>query len=255
MEPDVDPKNIVGSVIKASRLLDAFSMDRRDVSLAEFTKETGYNKTTAYRLLQTMVGVGWLVRSSSGGYRLGPRLLVLGAVARADLDLRNEALPYMQRLADEFGDTAFLMVPGPHGAVVIETVMGLNPVRVHGLNVGAVLPYHVGAAPIALAAFLPDVEAAVLAGKRKRFTPHSATTKTALLAKLDEVRATGHAVSIEDFLPDVAAVAAPVLGANNEAVAALSVGGPANRFVNGRYQQTVARVVEYAAELTTRMNA
>ncbi len=251
----MDPKNVVGSLIKASRLLDVFSTDSRDVSLAEFTRAAGYNKTTTYRLLQTMVGIGWLVRSSSGGYRLGPQLLVLGAVARADLDLRNEALPYMQRLADEFGDTAFLMVPAPHGAVVIETVVGANPIRVHGLSAGSVLPYHVGAGPVVLAAFSPDIELALLAGKRERFTLHSMTTKAALQARFAAVRKLGHAVSLEDYLPDVAAVAAPILGGDGRAVAALSVGGPANRFANGRHVQPAARVVELAAALTTRMNA
>ena len=170
MEPELDPKNVVGSIVKAAHLLDLFSTDRRDVSLGEFTRATGYNKTTAYRLLQTLVSIEWLIRSKSGGYRLGPKLLVLGAIARADLDLRNEALPYMQKLADEFGDTAFLMVPGQHGAVTVETVVGQNPVRVHGLTVGSGCPHHVAAGPVVLAAFSSAIEAAVLAGERTRFT-------------------------------------------------------------------------------------
>lgn len=255
MEPDLDPKNIVGSIIKASRLLDLYTTDRRDITLGEFTREVGYNKTTAYRLLQTLVGVGWLVRSESGGYRPGAKLLVLGAIARTDLDLRNEALPYMQRLADEFGDTAFLMVPGQHGAVTIETVVGRNPVRVHGLTVGSVLPYHVAAGPIVLAAYSPEIEARVLAGERTRFTAGTATTKVALRAKLSEVRALGYAVSTEDYMPDVAAVAAPVVGSDGTALAALSVGGPVNRFADGVREVTIARVVEYARELSARMTA
>src|SRR5262245_5192955 len=145
MDGEIDPKNIVGSIIKGARLLDLYSTDRREISLNEFTHECGYNKTTTHRLLQTLVAVGWLVRSANGGYRLGARMLVLGAIARADLDLRNEALPFMRELTDELGDTAFLMVPGPQGAVVIETIVGGNPVQVHGLAVGSVLPYHVAA--------------------------------------------------------------------------------------------------------------
>jgi DNA-binding IclR family transcriptional regulator len=255
MEPELDPKNIVGSIIKASRLLDLFSTERREVSLGEFTRETGFNKTTAYRLLQTLVAAGWLVRSGSGGYRLGTRLLVLGAIARSDLDLRTEALPAMQKLADEFGDTAFLMVPGPQGAVTIETVVGTNPVRVHGLSVGSVLPYHVAAGPVVLAAFSPTLEADVLAGERPRFTPNTAVAKTALRARFAEVREQGYALSMEDYIDDVAAVAAPVLGPDGVAVAALSVGGPANRFTAQMRSATVARVVQYARELSERLNS
>ncbi|WP_019930197.1 IclR family transcriptional regulator [Nocardia sp. BMG111209] len=255
MEPDIDPKNIVGSIIKGSRLLDLYTTDRRELSLGEFTRETGYNKTTTYRLLQTLVAVGWLVRSAKGDYRLGPRLLVLGAIARADLDLRNEALPFMQRLADEFGDTAFLMVPGQHGAVTIETCVGSNPVRVHGLAVGAVIPYHVAAGPVVLAAFSPELEAAALAGERRRFTPGSTTDEAALRAKFAEVRAQGYAFSTEDYIEDVCAVAAPVFGPDGCAVASLSVGGPANRFADGLRERAVARVVELAADLSARVNS
>ncbi len=255
MEPELDPKNVVGSIVKAARLLDLFSTDRREVTLGEFTRATGYNKTTAYRLLQTLVGIEWLIRSNSGGYRLGPKLLVLGAIARADLDLRNEAMPYMQKLAEEFGDTAFLMVPGQHGAVTVETVVGQNPVRVHGLTVGSVLPYHVAAGPVVLAAFSPAIEAAVLAGERTRFTLHSTTTKSALREKFAGVRAQGYALSIEDYITDVAAVAAPILDADGRAVAALSVGGPANRFTEVLQRATIERVKEFASALTARMNA
>ncbi|WP_153347702.1 IclR family transcriptional regulator [Nocardia aurantia] len=255
MEPDLDPKNIVGSIIKGSRLLDLYTTDRRELSLSEFTRESGYNKTTTYRLLQTLVAVGWLVRSANGDYRLGPRLLVLGAIARADLDLRNEALPYMQRLADEFGDTAFLMVPGPHGAVTIETIVGSNPVRVHGLAAGAVLPYHVAAGPVVLAAFSPEIEAAALAGERRRFTDHSTTEHDALRAKFAEVREQGYAFSAEDYIDDVCAVAAPVLGPDGYALASLSVGGPTNRFAEGLRERAVARVVEFAADLSAHLNS
>lgn len=255
MQPDLDPKNIVGSIMKASRLLDLYSTARREVSLGEFTRETGYNKTTAYRLLQTLVAAGWLVRTESGTYRLGTRLLVLGAIAREDLDLRNEALPAMRKLADEFGDTAFLMVPGPQGAVTIETVVGANPVRVHGLSVGSVLPYYVAAAPVVLAAFNPTIEADVLAAPRTKFTPRTTVTKTALRTKLAEVRERGYALSLEDYTDDVAAVAAPVLAPDGTAMAALSVGGPANRFTEALQGETIKRVTEYAHDLSVKMNS
>lgn len=253
MESDVDPKNIVGSIIKGARLLDLFSVERRELSLGEFASETGYNKTTAYRLLQTLVSVGWLVRSAKGGYRLGARMLVLGAIARADLDLRQEALPFMQRLADELGDTAFLMIPGPQGAVIIETIVGDNPVQVHGLTIGSMLPYHVAAGPVALAAFSPEIEERVLRAEHERFTDNTATGEESLRAKFVEVRAQGHALSMEDYIGGVGAVAAPVLGADGVAVAALSVGGPTHRFVDAPRRQAVELVMDMAAELSSRL--
>lgn len=256
MSTQADPKNVVGSIIKASRLLDLYTLDRREISLNDFTREAGYNKTTTYRLLQTLVAAGWLVRDrNGGGYRLGARALVLGAIARADLDLRNEALPYMQALSDEFGDTAFLMIPGEHGAVTIEATQGANPVRVHGVGVGTILPYYVAAAPVVLAAYAPELAARVLSEEKTRFTRETAISKTALRSKFARVRERGYAVSLEDFADDVAAVAAPIFDPGGAPIAALSVGGPANHFVEPLRSRVIERVVSMAEELSEKMTS
>lgn len=248
-----DPKNIVSSILKAGRLLESFSVDRREVSLGEFTHETGLNKTTTYRLLQTLVTSGFLVRSSSGGYRLGMRLLYLGAIARADLDLRSAALPLMRGLADEFGDTAFLMIPGTKGAVTIETVVGRNPLRIHGVTVGTVLPYHVAAGPVVIAAFAPEIEARTLSSERAKLTPHTMTAATTLKKRFADVREAGFALSTEDYVVDVAAVAAPVLDDQGVAIAAISVGGAASTFREPRLAEIVKRVQYMAKKLSTGM--
>ena len=253
MEPNVDPKNIVGSIIKAAKLLESFSADRREVTLGEFTRDVGLNKTTTYRLLQTLVTVDLLVRTRSGGYRLGKKVLYLGAIARADLDLRNEALPLMRDLTDEFGDTAFLMLPSTEGAVVIEALVGRNPVRVHGVTVGTVLPYHVAAGPAVIAAFDPVIEARTLDSLRAKMTPRTLTTKKALQSRYEEIRKSGYAISTEDYIDDVAAVGAPVLDENGIAIASLSLGGPANRFVEPLTSTMISKLQWAANELGNRM--
>lgn len=253
MEAPTDPKSVVGSVIKATRLLKSFRADRPEVTLSEFTRDTRLNKTTVYRLLQTLLSVGWLVRTESGAYALGTPLLYLGSIARGNRDLRNEAVPLMRQLSEEFGETSFLMVPGPDGAVVIEVVLGRNPIRIHGVTVGSVLPYHVAAGPVAIAAFSPDVEERVLSAHRAKFTPHSVTTEAALRKHFAAVRSVGHVVSGEDYIEDVAAVAAPVLDADGVAIAALSMGGPAIRYTEPMLSKAVDRVKALAGELSDRM--
>lgn len=255
MESSADPKNIVGSVLKATRLLDSFSVERPEVTLSEFTHDTGLNKTTVYRLLQTLLSCGWLTRTKSGGYQLGMPLLYLGAIARGNLDLRNEALPLMRQLSDEFGDTSFLMIPGPQGAVTIELVVGRNPVRIHGVTVGSVLPYHVAAGPVAIAAFTPEIEARVLESEPARLTSRTLASRDDLTRHFARVRETGYVVSVEDYIEEVAAVAAPVLNGDGIAIAALSLGGPANRFQDPMLSRAVERVCAMAKELSGRMSA
>lgn len=255
MESSGADRNLVGSVLKAVTLLDSFSVDRSVVTLHDVTADTGMNKTTAYRLLQTLVAAGVVVRADNGGYRLGPKILHLGAIARADLDLRAEALPLMQELAAEFGDTAFLMVPGESGAVTIEVLGGASPVRIHGIVAGTVLPYHVAAGPTVIAAFRPEVEERLLASSPEPVTARTLTTPDDLVARLERVRRDGYAVSAGDFIDEIAAVGAPVRDDSGEVVGALSLGGPASHFGAGHLERIIERVRAAAAELSVRLGA
>ncbi|MBD5831125.1 IclR family transcriptional regulator [Janibacter melonis] len=249
MNADSSSKSTVGSVVKAARLLELFSMDQPEMTLGELTAGSGYNKTTTHRLLQTLVGVGWLVRAEGGGYRLGGQLLALGGIARAGIDLRAEALPVLRHLAHELGDTAFLMVPGRVGAVMIESVVGSNPLQVHGLTAGSILPYHVAAGPVVLVAYSPELEEAVLAGDRVAYTEHTVCDVEALRTRLAEVRKAGYAVSREDYIVGVGAVAAPVLAADGTPVASLSMGGPVSQFEGERLERAIGLVAQAAEDL------
>jgi DNA-binding IclR family transcriptional regulator len=108
---------------------------------------------------------------------------------------------------------------------------------------------------VVLAAYAPEIEAEVLAGERVRLTPRSTVAKTAVRVKFAEVRRAGYAVSIEDYMTDVSAVAAPVLDASGRAIASLSVGGPANRFTEPGLDQIIAKVKEFADELSSKMDS
>lgn len=255
MDPIAVERNHVGSVIKAVRLLDGFSVERRVLTLQDFTTATGMNKTTVYRLLQTLVAAGMLVRAENGAYRLGAKALRLGAIARADLDLRAEALPFLQALADEFGDTAFLMIPGDLGAVTIEAIGGTSPVRIHGVSAGTVLPYHVAAGPTVIAAFHPEIADRVLASAKTRSTSRTLTDPDELAARLERVRRDGYAISAEDFIDEISAVGAPVRDDTGEVVGSLSLGGPSSHFGAGDLPRIIDRVTAAAGDLSARLGS
>jgi IclR family acetate operon transcriptional repressor len=60
-------------------------------------------------------------------------------------------------------------------------------------------------------------------------TERTLTTRKGLRAELDKVVKTRVSVSIGEMFPESAAVAAPIFGANGKIVAAMAIGGPAQR--------------------------
>src|SRR3954453_3487005 len=203
---------LVGSVLRAMRLIGLLERGRREMTLADFVRRSGYSKSTAYRLLVTMEEAGWLEGGPGGAFRLTMRPFQVGSILVDSLELRREAGPVMARVAAEVEQTVFLVVPAGNLAVCLERIDSEDGVRLADLYVGGSQPLHLGAAPRALLAFdeaalLP----AVLSDGLSRRTPSSIIDPAALRADLAETRRRGYSVSDEDVTPGVAAVGAPIL--------------------------------------------
>src|SRR5699024_2849867 len=117
---------------------------------------TSINKTTCYRILQTllldnMVEVG----KKNGTYRLGMRLLELGSAVQRRINIRQIALPVLTKLTNLTGETSFLCLDTEKGAVCLERIEGKN-VQVLAMKVGDSWPFYQGAAPRAILAYKSD---------------------------------------------------------------------------------------------------
>ncbi|TDC58442.1 IclR family transcriptional regulator [Actinomadura sp. KC345] len=252
-QEDIDPKNLVGSVLKACQLMECFTRENPSLTLTDLTSATGMNKTTVHRLAATLIRAGWLARGDGATYRLTMRPFRVGAVALADLSLRNEAEPFLRHLADRFGDTAYLMIPGLEGAICVDLRQGNNPVSVNTVGVGTVLPYHTAAGPVVLLAYSDELRERWLGRDLDPYTSHTLTDIREIGERLDGVVRDGYAISEEDYLYGVGAVAAPVRDAQDDVVATLSLGGVNAGFRGRRLLEIIEEVTSAARGLSTRL--
>ncbi|URM96707.1 IclR family transcriptional regulator [Actinomadura madurae] len=252
-DEDVDPKNLVISVLKACQLMECFTRERPTLTLTDLTAATGMNKTTVHRLAATLIRAGWLTRGDGATYRLTMRPFRVGAVALAELSLRDEAGPFLRRLADRFGDTAYLMIPGEEGAICVDMLQGNNPVSVNTVGVGTVLPYHAAAGPVVILAYSRELRERWLSTGLDQYTSHTVTDVPALTDRLEKVIRDGYAISEEDYLYGVGAVAAPVFDAQGDIVATLSLGGVNAGFRGSRLLEIIQEVTAGARDLSARL--
>ncbi|SFP86651.1 MULTISPECIES: IclR family transcriptional regulator [Actinomadura] len=252
-DEDVDPKNLVISVLKACQLMECFTRERPTLTLTDLTAATGMNKTTVHRLAATLIRAGWLTRGDGATYRLTMRPFRVGAVALAELSLRDEAAPFLRRLADRFGDTAYLMIPGEEGAICVDMLQGNNPVSVNTVGVGTVLPYHAAAGPVVILAYSRELREHWLSTGLDQYTSHTVTDVPALTDRLEKVIRDGYAISEEDYLYGVGAVAAPVFDAQGDIAATLSLGGVNAGFRGSRLLEIIQEVTAGARDLSARL--
>ena len=243
--------NPVRALAKAVHLLEQLAEAREATPrrLAELLDEP---RTTTYRLLRSLEALDLVEPGSqAGSYRLGWKLMRLGAAVVERLDERQAALPVMEHVHERVGETVFLLVRRGWDAVCIERLEGLR-VQSLALRLGGSLPLHVGAGPRVLLAWEPrDVwEEYVRSGQLTALTDHTPTTRTALVRELAETLAQGYAVSDEDVTPGIAALGAPIFDYTGSVRAALSIGGLKSLLLGDDRETFTQLVVEGAREIS-----
>jgi DNA-binding IclR family transcriptional regulator len=251
---NLDPSRaIVGSVLRAMRLLELFERGQPEMSLAEFARRSGYSKSTTYRLLITLVKAGWLERSPAGAFRLTIKAFQVGSVLVDSLELRQEAGPIMARMAAELDESVYLVVAAGTRAVCLERIDSGQGVRLADLYVGGSQPLNLGAAPRALLAFDEDrLLPPLLEEGLSRRTEHSLIDPTDLQSDLADTRRRGYSISDEDVTVGIAAIGAPILGADGVAIAALSFGGLRQNVLPPKQTQVLS-LLHASEEISTRL--
>jgi DNA-binding IclR family transcriptional regulator len=184
-------------------------------------------RSTVYRLCSSLQELVYIEAGTQRGtYRLSLKLFALGSTVIDRYDERASALPVMQRLHDETGETVFLCVRRGLEAVCIERIDGAR-VMLLELRLGGSLPLHLGAAPRCLLAFEPESawRAYLDAATLERRTPSSPASRTAILGELRATRKRGYAISDQDVTPGVVSLGAPIFDHRGLVTASLSIGG------------------------------
>ncbi len=224
-------KPTIQVIERMMKLLEVLSHHHDPVNLKQLAQETGLHPSTAHRILAAMATSGFVERPEPGIYQLGIRLLELGNLVKSRINIRDAALPLMQRLHRELGESVNLGVRQGDEIVYVErTSSGPSSVRVVHL-VGARAPLHVTA--VGKLFLLEDGSARIRDYVRRTglpgFTQASLTTLAALEKELDKVRRHGVAFDNEEIEQGLRCIAAPVRDDSRELVAGLSVSAPADR--------------------------
>jgi DNA-binding IclR family transcriptional regulator len=186
-------------------------------------------RSTTYRYIRTLRDKGFLEKSTTGGFRLGPRLLQLGRIARSRLDISDIALPVMEDIARQTRETVLLTRLFGSSAVCVERIEGPQTVRI-SFDLGQVQPLHAGASSKILLAYADEKTwDEHLRLPLERFTEYTITDPDVLKESLHQVRRQGYCASESEVDVGARAVAVPILDARGRIVAALSSTGPAFR--------------------------
>ncbi len=243
------------SVTSALRLLSALATADGPLGVTEAARLLGVSPSTAHRLLGTLVGAGFAMRAPAGrGYRRGPALVRLAGRRPVQLVLlRDAAHPLLERASRETGETAHLAILDGLDVVGIDLVESTNAV-VFRHPIGSRVPAHATAVGHALLAHSPEAAEALIHEGLAPLTDATVPDGPALRRSLADVVRRGYAVNNRQWHAETAGVAAPILDANGEAVAAIGISGPASRIGRRDTLDRLGRLARTAAtEIAARL--
>ncbi len=241
------PRPTIQVLERSFALLETLAAQPDPVSLKEIAERTGLHPSTAHRILNDLAIGRFVDRPAAGSYRLGMRLLELGNLVKARLDVREAALGPMRELHKVTHQPVNLSMRQGDEIVYIERTYsersGMQVVRAIG-----------GHAPLHLTSvgklFLAHEDPARVRAYATRtgltgHTRNSITDLARLERELAGVRATGVARDDEELELGVRCMAAGVYDDQGKLLAGLSVSAPADRMEESwldRVKATAAQI-------------
>lgn len=228
--PDTGSRTAIQVIDRLVSLLDALAEHPEAVSLKDLSRRTGLHPSTAHRILNDLVVSRLVDRCEPGSYQLGIRLLELGNLVKARLNVRDAALAPMRELHRLTHQPVNLSIRQGDEIVYIERAVsersGMQVVRA----VGGRAPLHLtSVGKLFLAADDPrNVRAYGTRTGLAGHTRNSITSADKLERELSLVRSRGYARDNEELELGVRCIAAGVRDDAGKLVAGLSISAPAD---------------------------
>lgn len=197
----------MSTINKALDALFLLSERPQALRLADLARELGMPRSSAHRILASLVKRGVAEQDSEGRYRAGFALMTLGLNVASREPLATAAKPILASAAAALGETFFLVVARAGRLVVLEKAEGSGFLRA-APRLGADVPVHATAVGKLYLAFAPEL---VTLDELPRYTPATVRSRRTLNAEVERVRAQGWATNIEQWQAGLAVAAAPIM--------------------------------------------
>ena len=236
---------------RAFALLDLLASQPEPVSLKEISDRTGLHPSTAHRILNDLTIGRYVDRPHAGSYRLGMRLLEMGNLVKARLDVRDAALPPMRELHKFTHQPVNLSLRQGDEIVYVERTYsersGMQVVRA----IGGRAPLHLTSVGKLFLAHdeQPRVQAYASRTGLTGHTRNSITDLVRLERELASVRSNGCARDDEELELGVRCMAAGIFDDQGKLVAGLSVSAPADRLEESWADRVKATAAQISAAL------
>lgn len=219
------------------RALEAVA-SHQPVGVRALARIMGEDKSAIHRAVVTLIEEGWLQSTVNDPvqWEVSARILAVANKAHGGMDLKQRARAILERLRDDCGETALLVLLDAKNLVVADVVESTNMLRV--------VP-HIGNTVTTEKTATGRAVLSLLEGDRQRellgTDPSGETLRIYALT-----RSRGYAVSNGETNAGATSVAAPIIDFDGTPIGAIGIIGPSDR-IGADAQARFGRLAIHAA--------
>lgn len=247
-----EPGYKVPNLEKGLAVLDYLSYSNKGKTLQEIKDDLEISQTTAYRILNAMTRLEYLIYDEdTRRFKLSRKLLTLGFRALNEHQLIETVFPHLKDLRDKTKETACFGVLGEEKGIFIDQAQGTYAFSFK-LSPGKPFELHCSAPGKAIMAYLPaTVRNRYLSYMEfKKYNERTIVSREAYLKELEKVFEQGYAMDNEEELSGVICIGAPVFNYRGYPCGAIWISGPKDRLSEEVIEEDAALIMETASRIS-----
>jgi len=246
------PRQNQTSIEKAMAVLGAFDGPYLGRGLTELVRDLGIPRPTLHRILMQLAEGGFIRQLPSKRYQLGLRVFELGSRVYDQEQLRVPAIPHLHSLYHRTDCAVYLSVWAGDEVLHLDYLPSRSEPPLAARAGGRWTAHCASVGKVLLAHGPAEVLDRYISRPLREVTRKTITDRAEFLAHLQQVRAQGYATTIEESLPGVFGLAAPIRDRRNEVVAAICIAGR-NRSLLKRRDDVIETANAIGHDISTRV--
>lgn len=246
-----DKKYLVPALIRGLKILELFTPEKNELTLSEISTYIDVNRSSAFRLLQTLEYSGYLSRTEKKTYILNIKTLQLGYSTLANFPINEKAMPFMKELRDETKMAVHLSILDNTDIVYINNIQAIGAFT-SNISTGTRWPAHATVIGQILLSNLSNEE---IINRYKSFDEWIQYSKSTplnieqLLEKIEISRKSTYMISWNQFKNTMTASAAPIKNKKDGSIKyVLSVSYPSTYIDKESYEKKIIPLLLNTAE-------
>lgn len=242
----------VQSLDRALDIIEALCRANRGMAIRDLADATRLNKSTVYRMLQTLRRRGFVMQDEdTGRYSMTTRLYDLGNQVVQHLDILETVRRPMERLCTAVGETIHFVIPeGPDIVYLHKVEPEKNSIQMAS-RAGMHRPMYCTASGKAILANYPDEKVRQIWHDSviTAYTPHTITEYAALQKELLLIRQQGIAFDLEENEVGIRCIAVTIAGVRGAVEGAISISVPQQHPVYTHMDSLIDPLIETRSQI------